>query len=208
MQTSTEVNELYAALAKAQKAMRSALKDAENEAFSRSGKKSKYADLAAVWDAIRDPLTDNGLSVMQDVTVADAKVSVTTRLAHASGQWADFGPIVVPMAKTDAHGVGSATSYGRRYSVSAAVGVVQDDDDGNAATGKPAKPAEPEPADAETADLIRSLESTAKAKGIDAYAAAWALLTAEQRTSIGKDGHARIKALAQKRDAELVADQA
>lgn len=129
MNHSAEVVELYAALAKAQSVMEPAVKDANNPAF-----KSKYADLASVWNAVRGPLSSNGLSVMQDVTMVDNKVSVTTRLAHSSGQWQDFGPLVVPMNKSDAHGVGSATSYGRRYSLCAAVGVVQDDDDGNAST--------------------------------------------------------------------------
>jgi hypothetical protein len=43
------------------------------------------------------------------------------------------------LAKRDAHGVGSATSYAKRYALSAAVGIVSDDDDGNAAT-EPAPP--------------------------------------------------------------------
>jgi hypothetical protein len=39
--------------------------------------------------------------------------------------------------KHDAHGYGSATTYAKRFSLAAAVGViVDDDDDGNAASGK------------------------------------------------------------------------
>jgi hypothetical protein len=132
MKTSETINEIAAAMCKAQGAMRPALKDATNPAY-----RSKYADLTAVWDACREPLTKNGITVWQDVTCELGGVSVTTRLVHTSGQWVEFGPLTVPLAKPDAHGVGSATSYGKRYGLSAAIGVVSDDDDdGNGAVGR------------------------------------------------------------------------
>jgi len=128
MRTSDPFNEVLAAMAKAQRAMAPAVKDSSLPAF-----KSKYADLTAVWAACRVPLTDHGLCVLQDVTTDEHGVNVTTRIGHPSGQWIEFGPLTVPLTKRDAHGVGSATSYARRYALSAAVGVVTDDDDGNAA---------------------------------------------------------------------------
>jgi hypothetical protein len=128
MRTSDQINDLALAMVRAQAAMKPAIKDSTNPAF-----RSKYADLAAVWDACRGPLTTEGIAVWQDVTLSDEGVSVTTRLVHASGQWAEFGPLTVPLTKRDAHGVGSATSYGKRYALSAAVGIVTEDDDGNAA---------------------------------------------------------------------------
>jgi hypothetical protein len=70
-------------------------------------------------------------------------VSVTTRLLHSSGQWIQFEPLSVPMSKADAHGVGSATTYARRYALGAALGLVAEDDDANHATQQPAKAAEP-----------------------------------------------------------------
>jgi hypothetical protein len=119
------------AMAKAQRDMKAAAKDAVNPHF-----KSKYADLAAVWDAIRVPLTSNGIAVLQNVENIGEAVAVTTRLVHA-GQFYEFGPLVVPLAQHTAHGIGSAITYGKRYSLSAAVGVATDeDDDGNAAVGK------------------------------------------------------------------------
>lgn len=48
MERSEQINELAAALAKAQAQIRAATKDSTNPHF-----KSKYADLASVWDAIR-----------------------------------------------------------------------------------------------------------------------------------------------------------
>jgi hypothetical protein len=129
VKTSEKIEMLAAAMAKAQGAMKPALKDSTNPHF-----KSKYADLASVWDACRGPLTANGLSVWQDVENHGQAVSVTTRLVHESGQWAEFGPLAVPVEKENAHGVVSATTYGKRVTLSAAVGVVSDeDDDGNGA---------------------------------------------------------------------------
>lgn len=135
MRTSDQINEIAAAMAAAQKDMRPALKDATNPAY-----KSKYADLASVWDACRGPLTTHQLAVLQDATMTEQSVSVLTRIVHASGQWFEFGPLVVPMARQDAHGVGSAISYAKRYGLSAAIGVVSDDDDdGVGAVGRQEK---------------------------------------------------------------------
>ena len=131
MKTSEQVNELATAMAKAQGALRPALKDALNPHYG-----SKYADIAAVWEACRQAFPPNGLAIFQDVITDERGISVTTRIIHSSGQWAEFGPLHVPLAKQDAHGVGSACSYGRRYSLTAATGIVsEEDDDGNAAVG-------------------------------------------------------------------------
>ena len=168
MTTSEQIDAIADALAKAQAQIKPAVKDATNPHF-----KSKYADLTSVWDAIRGPLSANGIAAVQEAVTVDEGVAVMTRLIHRSGQWLEFGPLTVPAMKRDAHGVGSATSYAKRYALSAAVGVVSDeDDDGNAAVkAKPepvAQPAKPPKFDAWLADL----ESTAD-EGIDALKAAW-----------------------------------
>lgn len=129
MNKSENINELAAALAKAQGAMRFAAKDSNNPFF-----KSKYADLSSVVEAIRDALASNGLSYMQHIHQSDKhEVCVETIILHSSGQWIGCGTVSIPVNKADAQGYGSALTYARRYSLSAAVGVVADDDDGNAA---------------------------------------------------------------------------
>lgn len=129
---SSGLAELAKALAKAQGAMGAAKKDAMNPHF-----KSKYADLAAVWDAIRAPLADNGLSVVQRVTSAREGVTVETILLHASGEWVR-DRCWLPVAQQTPQAYGSAITYARRYSLSALVGVAADeDDDGNAASDGP-----------------------------------------------------------------------
>jgi hypothetical protein len=128
MQTSEAINEIAGALSKAQGALKPAVKDAVNPHF-----KSKYADLASVVEAIRGHFAANGLAYVQEPVTTDKGVAVTTRLMHASGQWIQFDPLTVPCGKQDAHGVGSATTYARRYALSAVAGVAPDDDDANGA---------------------------------------------------------------------------
>jgi hypothetical protein len=131
VKTSEEAKQIVAALLKVQTDMKPAVKDAENPHF-----RSKYADLSAVWDAVRDGLKAAKVLVSQDVTSDEHGVEVTTRFTHESAEWMEFGPLHVPIAKRDAQAVGSAISYGRRYSLSAALGIVAEDDDGNAASDR------------------------------------------------------------------------
>jgi hypothetical protein len=134
METSTEIGKLAEALAKAQGEIKGAAKDSTNPHY-----RSKYADLASVWDACRAALTKNGLSVVQlPDTTADG-VFLHTTLAHSSGQWMRGTMPVRPVQDTP-QGLGSALTYARRYSLAAMVGVApDDDDDGNAASaGTPA----------------------------------------------------------------------
>lgn len=139
MLTSEHINELAAALAKAQAVMAGASKDKINPGF-----KSKYADLASVWDACREALTANGIAVVQMTQPSEAQeVVVKTRLCHSSGQWIQ-GTLAIPVTKNDAQGFGSCLTYARRYALAAAVGVAPEDDDANAAVdAKPAAKALP-----------------------------------------------------------------
>lgn len=125
MTTSEQINELAAALAKAQGVMAGAAKGSTNPHF-----KSRYADLASVWDACRPPLAANGLAVIQGVATDGTHVTVTTRLAHASGQWIESSA-AADARDTGPQSVGSVVTYLRRYSLAAMVGVAPEDDDGN-----------------------------------------------------------------------------
>ena len=128
MDKSESIKELAAALSKAQGAIEGAVKDTSNPFF-----KSKYADLASVWAAIRKPLAENGLSVTQFVEDTDHGIGVSTMLMHSSGEWVS-SKFSMPVSKVDAQGVGSAITYARRYALAAVCGVAPEDDDGNAAS--------------------------------------------------------------------------
>jgi hypothetical protein len=116
------------ALVKAQKAFGPALKGSNNPAF-----KSKYADLSACVEAVIDSLNENGIFLTQKSVPCDSGVSVETIFLHESGEVFSGGVTHVPVTKQDAHGVGSALTYARRYGLMAACGIAPEDDDGNAA---------------------------------------------------------------------------
>jgi hypothetical protein len=117
------------AFVKLQAAIRPAIKDATNPAF-----RSKYADLGAVWEAVKQPLTDNGFSVIQSPDFDGDTMWLRTTILHVSGERVE-GRYPLRPVKQDPQGFGSALTYARRYSLSAMLGVVaDDDDDGNAAS--------------------------------------------------------------------------
>lgn len=134
IRTSDTVGELFAALAGAQSEMPSAAKDATGQVGQA---RTKYADLPAVREAARDPLTKHGLAFVQFPTSAPpGSVRIITRIVHKSGEWIeDDEGFTVPAGNNTAQAVGSAMTYARRYSLQAALGIVaDDDDDGHAAT--------------------------------------------------------------------------
>ena len=106
---------------------------------------AKYADLASVWAAIRKPLTDNGLAVIQTTEPYLDGITVVTTLLHTSGEsFTARLSCEIPPSKPDKNGIvkpniqglGSTITYLRRYSLTAMVGVAPIDDDGEAAMGR------------------------------------------------------------------------
>lgn len=125
---SSEQDQLAEGLNAAQKAMGSAVKDADNPFF-----KSKYADLGSVVRAIKDPFADNGLSYTQFPICDGETAGVITVLMHKSGQWMRSS-YTIPLVKRDAQAVGSCITYARRYALQAIAGIPADDEDGNKAS--------------------------------------------------------------------------
>lgn len=123
---SENINELMTALAKAQGQMSHAIKDSVNPHY-----KSKFADLASVWQACREPLSANGLAISQTLDISGEKQVLVTMLGHTSGQWIK-SMMALPCANRPQE-MGSLLTYFRRYSLAAICGVYQDDDDGEAA---------------------------------------------------------------------------
>lgn len=193
MTTSDQINELATALAKAQTEMGNAMKDSTNPHF-----KSSYADLASVREAAR-PLATNGIAVAQSCRVAmlgDQMVAeVETRLVHTSGQWMS-DTLAVPVSKTDAQGIGSALTYGRRYSLAAFAGIAPADDDGEGAVGRTAPtraakvPQTPEGFEDWWTDLAAVADT-----GADALKAAWEASPADYRKFAAATRRDKVEAL-------------
>jgi hypothetical protein len=134
MMQSEQIDQLVTALAKAQGEILPAAKDGMNPHF-----KNKYAGLPSIWAACREPLSRNQLVVIQTTDHQDGRLILVTTLAHSSGQWIRSNMPIVS-AKPDAQSMGSAMTYAKRYSLSAIVGVVADeDDDGERAVARNAK---------------------------------------------------------------------
>lgn len=133
MLKSEQINELAAALAKAQGQIEGAKKSSSNPFF-----KSKYADLAECWNTCREALTANEISVIQmpEEINENGRLNITTMLAHSSGQYIS-STLTMTVTKLDPQAIGSAITYGRRYALAAMVGLAQEDDDGEKAMARP-----------------------------------------------------------------------
>lgn len=105
-------------------------KDSSNPHF-----KNKYASLDNIIDEIRPILHKHGLSIMQFPGGDGDKFTMTTMLLHESGEWIESQPIVMKPVKNDPQGIGSCTTYARRYSLSSFLSLnTGEDDDGEGAS--------------------------------------------------------------------------
>lgn len=126
-----DLTEITKALTAFHKAVGPILKSARADRYS-------YAPLSEVLAAIRKPLADNGLAVVQ---LFEGEVLVT-RLLHVSGQYLDSA---LPLARLEAKGMnqlqalGSSISYLRRYAILALLSLASEDDDGATAAHAPSE---------------------------------------------------------------------
>ena len=194
MKMSETIAELATALSIAQGQIEDAAKTVKNEFY-----KSKYADLASVRAAVRQPFADNGLSVVQFPRTVAGGVEVETMLLHKSGEF--MAETLFMPVKHEPHPIGSGISYARRYALMSIANLAADDDDGNAA--QVAKPvAEPDP------KVVTALAIRAKGeaeKGMDALNALWRGLDATERKLLTPEAIKDLKAIAtavDKKDAE------
>lgn len=149
---SDQIGDLAQALASAQGKITFALKECSAPVFEKGGQargQRKYADLQSVIDAIKAPLSENGLAYVQSVLPSENGVNLRTTLMHTSGQWI-ASQMTLPIDRMGGiQGMGSALTYARRYALSALVGVAPDeDDDGQAAQDAGVKRTQTKPAPA------------------------------------------------------------
>lgn len=109
--------------------------------------RSTYTTLDNMIDETKPILQKHGLTVMQFPGGDGERVTIRTLILHQSGEWIESEPLTLRPTKQDPQGVGSAITYGRRYSYAAALSLaLGDDDDGNAASAPVNKESEAPPA--------------------------------------------------------------
>ena len=156
LETSPTVGAIAAALAKAQGAMQGAKKEAVNPHF-----RSRYADLASVWEACRAPLAANELAVVQMLEPAGTGgISLRSLLVHSSGEFF-ASRLYIPLRDPSPQAIGSAITYARRYALAALVGVAAEDDDGEEAQQRTVPAAPPANTQAPAAPGPRRTEAQA-----------------------------------------------
>lgn len=126
----SEVNQEFkaycSAFAKFQKEVPNAEKD-------KKGNRATYATITSILDAIKEPLTNNGLSFSQAIISTESGYKVKTTIRHVEG-FSEVIELDAPAMKiTDAQALGSLTTYLRRYSLVSVFGIGAEDDDGDSA---------------------------------------------------------------------------
>lgn len=193
------IGNLATALAAAQGELEDAHKDKQGYGYS-------YADLSSVLSIARPVLSKHGLSVVQLLGGAGDEVTITTILMHKSGEsirTVSSMPVHQGKGMTHAQSVGAITTYLRRYSLSAMVGITQTDNDAGKVSETPdtkefkqeyqrreAKP-KPDPA------VIKALNAC---EDLQTLAEMWKKLTKEQ--------HALYEPVKDQRKTELQTQQA
>ena len=134
MNTSQDIAKLAQAMLNVQQQLQPAIKDAKNPFIG-----NEYATLNSVMESCRSLLSAHGIWLTQlpcpaPIELGAGHIGLETRLIHAeSGQWIS-SVAIIPLPKNDPQGMGSAITYARRYSLCAILGIVTEDDDGNAAS--------------------------------------------------------------------------
>lgn len=151
MKYSEQIDQFAPAFVRAQARFGHLAKNADNPFYN-----SRYADLAACIEAVRESLAQEELGFLHSFKVTrdgdwyvlestDKKGRLVTRrsvcvvltvrvvILHSSGQQA-YNEIELPVADgTDLHGICSAVTLLRRHLLQSALGIAAGDDDGNVA---------------------------------------------------------------------------
>jgi hypothetical protein len=133
--SSDSIAALAAALAKAQMALTNPEKSLTGVLPGyrpdEPGRTFRYAPLSAGLDIVRKVLGQHEIATLQ-TTIIDQDiqtVSLTTVLAHASGEWiASDWPVCTLSEMATPRRMGAALTYARRYSLFSLVGIAGEDD--------------------------------------------------------------------------------
>jgi hypothetical protein len=165
-----EMIELYQAIQQVQQNAPTVDKSANNPFFN-----SKYADLPAIWKAIKDLMGENGLIVVNLIKSTEQGDFITTQIIHAETGGLIESTSKIMLSKSTAQEYGSYITYMRRYALSSMLGLVTDeDDDGNEASKKAPQKAQKEQPKSDRALLTEKLrDQIKKANNLDVLEIVW-----------------------------------
>jgi ERF superfamily/Protein of unknown function (DUF968) len=133
--SSPSIGSLAAALAKAQSELinpeKSLAATIRSEGTGGAEQTFRYAPLSSGLDIVRKTLGQHEIATVQTTSIDQAAgtVSLTTVLAHASGEWiASDWPVCAITDTATPHRMGAALTYARRYALFTLVGIAGEDD--------------------------------------------------------------------------------
>src|ERR1700754_4498821 len=133
--SSESIAALAAALAKAQLVLTNPEKSltgtVPSDRYDEPGRTFRYAPLSSGLDIVRKALGEQGIATLQTTTIDQdiQSVSLTTVLAHASGEWiASDWPVCALSDLAAPRRMGAALTYARRYALFTLVGIAGEDD--------------------------------------------------------------------------------
>jgi hypothetical protein len=133
--SSESIAALAAALAKAQMALTNPEKSltgtVPSSRYDEPGRTFRYAPLSSGLDIVRKALGEHEIATLQTTTIDQdiQTVSLTTVLAHSSGEWiASDWPVCVLSDLSAPRRMGAALTYARRYALFTLVGIAGEDD--------------------------------------------------------------------------------
>lgn len=131
MTEKTNTNKIYSALIKARAEFKPVIFDKVNPHY-----KNRFASLAAINEAIVEPLAKYGLTYIQPWhQLENGDMVLETIILHESGE-SIKSSCLIKSGKTDQQ-LGASSSYMRRYQLSSLLGIVgEDEDDGESDEGR------------------------------------------------------------------------
>src|SRR5271157_2077660 len=145
--SSESIASLAAALAKAQMLLtnpeKSLTATVRTDRHDDPGRTFRYAPLSSGLDIVRKALGQHEIATVQTTTIDQdiQTVSLTTVLAHSSGEWiASDWPVCALSEMAAPRRMGAALTYARRYALFTLVGIAGEDDlDAPDLAGQPAE---------------------------------------------------------------------
>jgi hypothetical protein len=134
-QSSESIAALAAALAKAQMLLtnpeKSLTATVGTDRYDEPGRTFRYASLSSGLDIVRKALGQHEIATLQTTAIDPdiQTVSLTTVLAHSSGEWiASDWPVCALSEMATPRRMGAALTYARRYALFTLVGIAGEDD--------------------------------------------------------------------------------